>query len=82
MIHHGSLRTARRLGLPEGDQHAGQLDRDQWPLLHDDPAEMLGPQLLVEFDVLHGQMHVAKRDAGVVRRRQLGVRRRGDRERQ
>ena len=70
------------MGLAEGDQHAGQLDRDERPFLHDDPAEMLDPELLVDLDVPDVQMHVAKRDAGRVRRRELGVRGRHDRQRQ
>ena len=76
------LGTTRGLGLPEGDQHAGQLDRHERALLHDEPAEMLDPQLLMDLDVADVQVHVAECDAGRVWRRQLGGRRRDDRERQ
>jgi hypothetical protein len=82
VIHHGSLGTAGGLSLAKGDQHAGQLHRDQRSLLHDDAAEMLDPELLVDFDVLDVQMHVAIRDAGRVGRRELRARGRDDRERQ
>ena len=79
MIHDGAFGAAGRFLLPEQEQRSGNLHARQAFAFERYGPEVLDPDSLVLVNVPHIQVNVPHRDAGVIGRRELGVR--GSRER-
>ena len=66
VIHGGACGAAGRLGLPQRDQHARNLDNGQRTLFDEHTTELLDPELLVNLHVANVEMHVAEGHARLI----------------